>query len=158
MPIYLNQYMHFNWTEIGSLFTIMLLPFVLFEIPAGWISDKHLGEQEIMVAGFLISSCAVLVIPFLPASFLPWAIVLFISRVGASLIEVTTESYFFKKVDNRRTDVISLFRVSRPLALVIAPVIATVAFGFIPFQYIFIVVGSIMIVGTHYSLALKDTK
>lgn len=158
-PIYLEKYIGFTWSEIGIIFTIMLIPFVIFELPIGELADDKYGEKEFLTIGFVIMGIFTLMISFITIkSFWLWASILFMTRVGASLVEVSTESYFFKKVDNRRTDVISLFRVSRPLALVIAPVIATVAFGFIPFQYIFIVVGSIMIVGTHYSLALRDTK
>lgn len=158
-PLYLEKYIGFAWSEIGIIFTIMLLPFVIFELPVGELADNKYGEKEFLTIGFVIMGFFTLIISFITVkSFWLWATILFITRVGASLVEVSTESYFFKKVDKKRSDVISLFRVSRPLALVIAPVIATVAFGFVPFQYIFIIVGSIMIVGTHYSLALRDTK
>lgn len=159
MPIYLEQYIGFNWSEIGIIFTIMLIPFVIFELPVGELADDKYGEKEFLTIGFVIMGFFTLVMSFITVkSFWLWSTILFITRIGASLVEVSTESYFFKKVDKSRTDVISLFRVSRPLALVMAPVVATVALGFIPFQYIFIVIGTIMIVGTHYSLALKDTK
>lgn len=158
MPIYLNQYMHFNWTEIGALFTIMLLPFVLFEIPAGWISDKRLGEQEIMIGGFLISSLAVLAIPFLHNTFLSWAIVLFLSRVGASLVEVTTESYFFKKIDGRDSDLLSIFRMTRSLSYLITPAIVLSVFLLINFQYSFFVLALITLSGILFASRIEDTK
>ncbi len=158
-PLYLGKYIGFAWSEIGVIFTIMLVPFVIFELPVGELADDKYGEKEFMTIGFVIMGLFTLLISFITVkSFWLWSTVLFITRIGASLVEISTESYFFKKVDNRRTDVVSLFRISRPLALVLAPIIATVAFGFIPFKYIFIIVGSIMIVGTHYSLALRDTK
>lgn len=159
MPIYLQKYIQFSWSEIGVIFTIMLLPFVLFELPVGEMADDKYGEKEFLTIGFLIMGLFTLVISFLVVkSFWIWAVILFMTRVGASLVEVSTESYFFKKVTKEQTDVISLFRVSRPLALVLAPIIATVALQFISFQYIFVLVGTIMLIGTHYSLALKDTK
>ncbi len=159
MPIYLEQYIGFNWSEIGIIFTIMLIPFVIFELPVGELADDKYGEKEFLTIGFVIMGFFTLVMSFITVkSFWLWSTILFITRIGASLVEVSTESYFFKKVDKSRTDVISLFRVSRPLALVMAPVVATMALGFISFQYIFIVIGSIMIIGTHYSLALRDTK
>lgn len=159
MPIYLEQYIGFNWSEIGIIFTIMLIPFVIFELPVGELADDKYGEKEFLTIGFVIMGFFTLVMSFITVkSFWLWSTILFITRIGASLVEVSTESYFFKKVDKSRTDIISLFRVSRPLALVMAPVVATMALGFISFQYIFIVIGSIMIIGTHYSLALRDTK
>lgn len=158
-PLYLEKYIGFSWSEIGVIFTIMLIPFVIFELPVGELADDKYGEKEFMTIGFVIMGFFTLIISFITVkSFWLWATVLFITRIGASLVEISTESFFFKKVDKTRTDVISLFRVSRPLALVMAPTVATVVLGFIPFQYIFIVIGSIMIVGTHYSLSLRDTK
>ncbi len=158
-PLYLEKYIGFSWSEIGVIFTIMLIPFVIFELPVGELADDKYGEKEFMTIGFVIMGFFTLIISFITVkSFWLWATVLFITRIGASLVEISTESFFFKKVDKTRTDVISLFRVSRPLALVMAPTVVTVVLGFIPFQSIFIVIGSIMIVGTHYSLALKDTK
>lgn len=158
-PLYLEKYIGFDWSEIGIIFTIMLLPFIIFELPVGEMADSKYGEKEFLTIGFLIMGIFTLVISFITVkSFWIWAILLFMTRVGASLVEVSTESYFFKKVNKEQTDVISLFRVSRPLSLVLAPIIATIILQFIPFQYIFIVVGTIMIVGTRYSLELKDTR
>ncbi|KND48786.1 MAG: hypothetical protein AB198_01040 [Parcubacteria bacterium C7867-003] len=159
MPIHLQQYIQFSWAEIGVIFTIMLLPFVIFELPVGEMADDKYGEKEFLTIGFIIMGLFTLIISFMTVkSFWTWAVILFMTRVGASLVEISTESYFFKKVTKEQTDVISLFRVSRPLALVLAPIIATVALQFISFQYIFVLVGIIMLTGTYCSLALKDTK
>ncbi len=158
-PLYLEKYLGFSWTEIGLIFTIMLLPFVFFELPVGELADEKCGEKEFLTVGFIIMGMATLFISFITVKvFWIWATVLFISRIGASFVEITTESYFFKHVDQDKTDVISFFRVVRPLSFIVAPLIATVAFQFISFQYIFIVIGAIMIGGTYYSLGLTDTK
>jgi MFS family permease len=158
-PIYLQKYIGFEWSEIGIIFMIMLLPFVIFELPVGELADNKYGEKEFMTIGFIIMGFFTLIISFVTTkNFWIWALLLFMTRVGASLVEVSSESYFFKKVNKEKTDVISLFRMSRPLALMFAPIIATIVLQFIPFQYIFIVIGSIMIVGSRYALQLVDTK
>jgi len=158
-PLYLSKYIGFTWAEMGIIFTIMLLPFVIFEAPVGELEDEIYGEKEFLTIGFLIMGVATLIISFVTAkSFWIWAIILFITRIGASLVEVSTESYFFKQVGKEQTDIVGLFRISRPLALILSPIIATVALQFIPFQYMFIIVGALMVLGTRYSLALKDTK
>ena len=158
-PIYLSKYIGFSWEEIGLIFTIMLLPFVLFEVPIGELSDDKYGEKEFLTIGFIIMGLSTLFMSFLTVKiFWVWAAILFITRIGASFVEVSTESYFFKKVDPKKTDVISFFRITRPLSFMLAPILATIVLQFIPFQYMFIVIGSIMIVGSHYSLALRDTK
>jgi MFS family permease len=91
-------------------------------------------------------------------SFWIWAIALFITRVGASFVEISSDAYFFKKVDKEKTDVIGFYRMTHPLSFVAAPVLATILLQFIPFQYLFIAIGTLLIVGTRYSLALEDTK
>ena len=158
-PIYLESRIGFSWPEIGAMFTIMLLPFILFELPVGELADLKYGEKEFLTIGFIIMGLSTLFISFITVKvFWIWATVLFITRIGASFVEISSDSYFFKQVDKEKTDVISFFRVSRPLSFIITPVLATIMLQFIPFQYTFIIIGSIMILGTHYSLSLKDTK
>ncbi|MEI6843572.1 MAG: MFS transporter [bacterium] len=158
-PLYLEKSMHFSWTEIGLMFTIMLLPFVIFEIPIGAMADKKYGEKEFLTVGFIIMGLSTMFISFVTVKiFWIWATILFITRIGASFVEVTTDSYFFKQVDQRKSDVISFYRITRPLAYIVAPILATVFLQFISFEYMFIMVGIFMVLGTRYSLALVDTK
>ena len=159
VPLYLEKYIGFSWSEIGLMFTIMLLPFILFEVPVGELEDNKYGEKEFLTIGFIIMGVATIFISFVTVKvFWIWACLLFITRIGASFVEVSTESYFFKQVNKEKTDVISFFRITRPISFIIGPLLATLAIQFIPFQYIFILIGSVMIIGTHYSLSLKDTK
>ena len=125
LPLLLNKEIGFDWDKIGFLFVIMLLPFLLFELPVGILSDKKMGEREFLIAGFVIISIAVFIIPTLTAPiFWIWALVLFITRTGAALIEISSESYFFKHVKEEDTGLISLFRIARPLSFTIAPLFA----------------------------------
>lgn len=158
-PLYLQKYIGFSWSEIGIIFTIMLLPFILFELPVGELSDSKYGEKEFMTIGFVIMGLSTLFISFITVKiFWMWAVILFITRIGASFVEISVETYFFKKVDDEKTNVVSLFRVARPISFIIAPILATIAFQFIEFQYFFILIGLTMIFGTRYSMALNDTK
>ena len=158
-PIYLSKYIGFSWTEIGIMFSIMLLPFIIFEIPIGDLADKKYGEKEFLSAGLLIMGLATIFISFVTMkNFWIWATILFITRIGAAFVEVSSDSYFFKKVDQSKADVISFYRLTRPLSYIVAPLLATLCLQFIPFEYTFIVIGAILIIGTRYSLALEDTK
>lgn len=159
MPIYLHNYIGFSWSKISIIFTIMLLPFVLFEIPAGKISDKWLGEKEILLIGFIITALFTAIISFISIpSFLLWTIILFLTRIGASLIEISTESFFFKHVKGEDANIISFFRINGPLAYIAGPVIAIITLQFIAYQYIFFVLGIIMLIGIKYALSITDTK
>jgi MFS family permease len=158
-PLYLQKYMGFSWSEIGMIFTIMLLPFIFIEFPIANLEDKKYGEQEFLVLGFVIMGISTIFLSFITAaSVVAWATILFITRIGASLVEVSCEGYFFKHVHQDKPNIISLFRITRPLSFIISPLLAALALQFIPFQYTFIMIGGLMILGVHYSLNLRDTR
>jgi len=156
MPIYLKQYIGFNWTEIGIIFSIALLPFIIFQIPIGKIEDKHHDEKTILIFGFLIMSLSVALMPFIvEKSFVFWAVILFISRIGASIVEVSTESYFFKHVKPTNAGYISFFRMSKNMVFLVVPIIANIAIYAIGISYSWIVLSLIMLVGVRYASRLN---
>ncbi len=164
MPIYLFNHVGFSWKEIGVIFTVMLLPFMIFEFPVGAVADKKYGEKEIMILGFLLMILFTFFIPFLQTkNVLLWAILLFLTRVGASFVEATTESYFFKQVTDKDTGLISLFRMTRPLSYIVVPAIVVSVLAFLsmknaPYEYMFAVLALFMLIGVRYSASLKDTR
>ena len=91
-------------------------------------------------------------------SFWLWTSLLFVTRIGASAIEVMTESYFFKKITDKDVDILSFYRIVRPLAYSISPVVASILLIFYDIKYLFLVLGVAMIFGINFSLRLKDTK
>jgi len=159
IPIYLNQILGLPWDQIGIIFTIMLIPFVLLEFPAGYIADKYIGEKEILIAGITITSIICLII-FLTNStnWVVWAIILFFSRVGASLIEIMRDTYFFKKVDVENLELINAFRSTMPLAYIFTPLLGAIVIYFLPVNYIFLFLAIILFTGLYFIITLKDTK
>ena len=158
-PIYLSHHIGFTWDKIGIIFTIMLLPYVLFELPLGKLADSRFGEKEFLTIGFIIIAISTMTMAFITSSnFLVWAVILFITRIGGSFIEISSESYFFKQVDDTDTNIISFFRNTKPLAFVVAPLIATIILRIFPYQYLFLALGVIMLFGLRYSMTLRDTR
>jgi MFS family permease len=158
-PIYLHEYIGFPWSTLGIIFTIMLVPFVVIEIPVGIIADRWIGEKEMMIFGFLIIIGSLLFFPFVTqATFLAWTAVLVVSRIGASFVEATTESYFFKHVNETDADFISIYRATHPLGYIIAPIVAAVSLLFIPFRLIFPIFALFCTLGIYFAYKLKDTK
>lgn len=158
-PLYLHNQIGFDWGQIGILFSVMLLPYVLTELPLGKIADDKLGEKEIMSIGFIIMAISTGVISFLPnGNFFLWMAILFITRIGASMVEIMSETYFFKKTSASQMQIVSMFRTTKPIAYIIAPIAATILFSFIEFKFIFIVLGFLMFYGLRFSLALRDTR
>jgi MFS family permease len=158
LPLLLSKEMDFSWGKIGMMFVIMLLPFLLFELPAGILSDKKLGEKEILTVGFLIMFLATAIIPFLTTtSFIIWALVLFGTRIGASFVEVSSETYFFKHVKEENTGLISLFRMTRPLAFVVVPLIALIVVHFFSYSVSFLFLAGFTLCGLFF-IPKVDTK
>lgn len=157
-PIYLHTNIGFEWSELGIIFTVMLLPFIILQWPAGKLADRLYGEKEIMIAGLLITSASLLVMPFLGKYFFFWMIVLFLSRVGASLVEIMTESYFFKQVGAEDTRLISIFRLTRPISVVLAAILGVMIVNLFSLDKIFYVLLVALFYGLKETLLLKDTK
>lgn len=159
IPLYLHQTLGMDWKIIGPIFSIMLIPFVIFEIPAGIIADRYLGEKEILNLGLFILVLSLLLFFYIdkPIAWI-WAVVLFLSRVGASLVEAMRETYFFKQVDAKDVSYINLFRLSAPIGYIIGPILAIIILFFWPINYIFLVAAAIMMSGFIFVNNLKDTK
>jgi MFS family permease len=158
-PIYLHEYLGFDWDKIGVIFSIMLLPFVILDAPLGRLSDK-IGEKKMLIAGFAISALATLTIPFVnDPKFIIWAGILFMTRVGAATVEVMSESYFFKVISEENADAINFFRNTTPVSYVIAPLLAIPVLFIAPsFGYLFFVLGLILLYGLFVALRIKDVK
>ena len=163
-PIYLHNHIGFAWSELGIMFSIILLPFVILEIPLGRLADARWGEKEIMSIGFIIMALATGMIPFITTkSFWLWTITLLFTRIGATMVEIGSETYFFKKIDGTSVNFMSLYRTMRPFAYLIGPALATAIFAGLnyfhfSFGSIFLVLAILMFYGVRWSLALEDTK
>lgn len=156
-PIYLYSYLGFGWAELGIIFSVALLPFVFLQWPAGELADRFWGEKEMMSVGFFVSGAALLIMPFLGKTFVLWMLVLLLSRIGASLIEVTTESYFFKKINHEDTGLIGIFRISRASGTILGAIIGAISLNLFSFEKIFFVLAIVVFFGLRESLYLKDT-
>jgi len=142
MIIYTSIYLGdlgFSWKEIGFIFTIMLIPFVLIQYPAGILADKKIGEKKLIVFALLIMAFAVSFCMFESGSLIFWCLVLFLTRIGAALVEILRDSYFFKRIDGRDVDLINFFRTATPVAYIIASIVSSVVLLFFPVKAIFLV-------------------
>lgn len=159
VPFYLHQNLGIGWEVLGPIFSIMLLPFVLFEIPAGILADKYFGEKEMLIIGLVILSLSLFFFYYIdvPTAWI-WALVLFLSRTGAAILEAMRESYFFKLVDAENIDMINIFRITSPLAYIIGPGIAILILAFFPVQYLFLFMSIITILGIGVVLPIKDSR
>lgn len=158
-PLYLSNQMGLNWVEIGQVLFAGLMAYVLLEYSIGVVADTWLGEKEMMAVGFLIIVISTSWFSFITtASLGVWMFAMFMTRVGASFVETTTESYFFKHTAGKDTSVISFFRITRPLSIIIGALLGSLTLSVLPFNLLFIVLGLLMIPGFFFTMALKDTR
>ena len=155
-PIYLYQYLGFSWKQIAMIFTIMLLPFVFVEFPLGKFSDK-IGERKILMFGFFIASASTLSLFFIQSKEIwTWAILLFLTRLGAATIEVMSDSYFFKHIKPENEEFISIYRTANPLSYIIGPLLALLTFAFVPnFNFIFPILATLMLFGVYLASTIQ---
>lgn len=157
IPLYLTNHIGFSWSEVGIILSIMLLPFIIFQIPIGRMEDKYHDEKHVLVLGFSIMAASFMLIPFIhEKSLVLWAAVLFVSRIGASIVEVSSESYFFKHINPSNAGFISFFRMTRALPFFVIPPIVGITLLIADFPYIFFVAGVLMLIGVRYALLLKN--
>lgn len=159
-PIYLNKNMGIEMSDILSIIIpIALIPFIIFEVGLGKLADVKLGEKEILTAGFILMALSTAGLSFIiTSSVTVWAIALFLTRTGASAVEVMTESYFYKQVGPGDIHIITFMRTIRSMAYMVGPLIGSIVLSFVDYRYLFLVLGIILLTALPYSLTIKDTK
>lgn len=117
LPIYLRSYFGYDWDKIGLLLAISLTPFILFQIYFGSVEDREHNEKKIFIWGVVMAVIftiiCLLITPEMHYNFALLAIFLFLSRVGCSLIEISTEGLFYKHVTERNEFALMVFRAAR---------------------------------------------
>lgn len=146
VPIYMNQFVGFGWDKIGVMFALMHIPYITLEIPLGRLADRYRCEKSLMNLGLVILAVSTAAISLINgADFWLWTFALIATRIGASLIQVSTESYFFKRVSDRDADMIAVYRNASPVAYILGPLVATFFLSFVSYPNLFIILGVIMI-------------
>lgn len=159
LPLYLTLVLGFPWSEAGLILAVALLPFALFELPAGKIADSYLGEREVMAFGFIVLACAIAALWLVPAKTLVvLAIIMFMTRAGAALIEISTETNFFRQVGAEHADAIVLFRMLGPIGWITGISLAALTIALLPMPYAFGVLAVLAFLGLIPALRIHDSK
>lgn len=159
IPIHLHTNLGLDWGALGIIFSVALVPFVLVEVPAGIIADKYLGEKEITYVGLSILIISLLLFFFVKSSNpWVWGAILFLSRVGAALVEAMRESGFFKIVDVENVSHINFLRTSSPLGYLVGSGLGVLVLLFYPIQYLFIFLAILFLYSFYFVFITKDSK
>lgn len=159
VPLYLATVIGLTWSEIGLIIAVGILAYVLLEFPIGYLADNYIGEQEMMVIGFFLMALGVAAISWIDTTAVwPWMALMFSIRIGASLVETTTESYFFKHTKSNDTNYLSFFRLTRPLAIIFGALLGSVSLLYLSFGMIFYVLAAALLLGIYFATQIQDTR
>ena len=156
MPIYLlNQGL--SWAQIGLIISLIHVPYLVLQYPAGMLADRKFGEKEMIIGSLLLLGLSTTYIYSIESpSFFVWLAVLMVTRVGASILEILRDSYFYKQVDAGDIDVIDFFRTASPVAFILGPMLASLILLFFSMQAVFIFTGMMMFLGILPAMGLVD--
>ena len=98
---------------------------------------------------------ATAVLPFINGTeFILWTVTLFVTRIGASLVEIMNETYFFKHIESADTDILSLYKTTRPFSYLLAPALGVITLLLVPYKFIFLVLAAVVALGALVALRL----
>jgi len=146
---------------LGIILPLALLPLVLLPYELGYLADKKFGEKEMLIIGMLILVVTSFLCVIVQTNDIRiWALILIVSRIGASFVETMSFSYYFKKVDAEDPSLTALFINTHGMATL---TVGTVGVLISPFlterpQLMFVVLGCAIVWGIAYVLPMKDTR
>ena len=158
IPLYLLS-LGFDWRELGLLFGIAVLPFVILPFPVGVLADRWWGEKELLVTGFVVLIVSLVAISLGGGTnFFFWVGVMFATRIGAALIETMSDSYFFKKIGPSNNNLISAYRTTWPLGHVLGALFGAALLLFLSPRWIYSALAILLLLGVMVSWRIEDTK
>jgi MFS family permease len=159
-PLYLTQTVGFAVHEVAAMITIALVPFLVLQEWLGKLADCCTGEKEFLTAGLSVMGLSTLALAAIDSrSFAVWAAVLFLTRIGAAMVESMCYSYIFRRVGAAESNVMEAFHSVRPVATIVAPLLAAPVFllgGGIP--GLFVVLALACFAAALYMRPLRDSK
>lgn len=158
-PIYLHETLGIPLEELTLVFAAMLIPFVLLEVPLGRLEDTRWGEREVLLYGTVFIAFSTAMLAFISSGTIAvWAAALFSTRIGAAMLDIGSEGYFFKNVVGSDAGLVSAFRLLYPIAHILGPILGAIFLLFFPLQYIFVGLALVMLLGIPAAGTLKDTR
>ncbi len=160
-PIYLATLGIPLTTYLGFIIPIALIPLVILPYELGYLADTKYGEKEMLIIGLLLLVVTTFICVLLTTSnVLIWALVLLISRVGASLVDTMAFTYYFKKIGPEDPSFTALFVNMYSLAIIVTGAVGVIISPFLverP-QLMFVVLGVALTWGVTAVLPMKDTR
>lgn len=159
-PIYLIQNEITDLTTyLGVVIPIVLIPFIILPYPLGRLADSRLGEKELLAFGLILMIFGTLLFTLLSVPILSYYVfALFLGRLGASMVEEMTSSYFYKQVDSSQSDLIGIFTNTRNVAIIFGPLVGSIIVYSLSLHAVFFGLALILALSLVPLIKLHDTK
>lgn len=148
--LYLTQVVNLSYIEIGIIFTAMLIPYVIVEVPLGKMLDSTWSEKTPAMIGFFIMAVMLTIISIsgIPSIYF-WVIVFFVLGIGGGMVELSIESYFFRHVSATSEEEVAAFRAVYPLAFLFGPISGSVVIYFGGYYLLFVLLAFTLVYGIY---------
>ena len=148
---------------LGIIIPISVIPFILIPYKLGKYSDEIFGEKKAMIFGMFIMSITMMSIYFFKinsTNIVLWITILFIARLGATIVETENYAYFYKKIDERSAGLIALFQNMANIGFLFISLLGAVFIGLLDMDitYIFLITGLIGIISVFIIMRIRDTE
>jgi MFS family permease len=160
-PLYLTSIGIPLTSYMTIILPIALIPLVLLPYELGYLADKKFGEKEMLIIGMLILSVTSLLFAVINTTTLwVWALLLIISRIGASLVETMSFSYYFKKIGPEDPSLTALFINLQGIGMLIVGTVGVIVTPFLSDRpgLMFIILGCAIVWSISHVLPMKDTR
>jgi len=132
-------------TAVGIFLAGVTIPLLLFEKFAGRIADQY-GINHPLIFGFSLLGVAGISAFFINDQTYLVLLFFILASIGAAFIEPLQEMYFFQATDEKEENrLFGIFYTSNSLAKFIMPLLASSIILFFKFEYIFFVIGILML-------------
>lgn len=129
VPLHLTVNVGFPVHEVTAMIAIALIPFLVLQEWLGKLADCCTGEKEFLTGGLAIMGLSTLALAAIDSQvFAVWAAALFVSRIGAAMVESMSYSYIFRKVGAAESNIMEVFHSVRPVATIGGPILAAPVF------------------------------
>ncbi len=154
IPIYIIEQGHGTFL-VGLFLSAVIIPLIFLEYPFGKIAGKK-GFKKLFFVGFLILAF-ICVLCFFVSNIYVLLFLLVLANVGISMIESTSEAYFFDIISKTQRDkYYGVYNTAVDVGTLLGTFPAALLLLFFSFKSIFVLFGFFMVLFALVSLKMRE--
>lgn len=140
---------------VGVFLFLVSVPLILFEYPFAKLTGKK-GFRKIFILGYFIIAVISFICFFVSDVYL-LSFLFFVASVGIAMIEPTREAYFFDITEgDEEYRFYGPFNTAIDLNGLVARILASISLIFLPFKFLFILFGVLMLLMSLLSFRVRE--